>query len=309
MLARVLQVTTDRLLGIDFSRDEAEIQRLLDESLACYQTGQFTKAVEIARKGLKQYPQSFHLMAGLAEALQAVKGSEEEMERLCDKILKECTESGPRDHAYRLKIILCGRRGRYAEVVEMANKLPHMWVSREEMLLRWNFSNSEERRMELIGYAKLYLTSLTTCLDKIACLPCYTSEEKLRIREQITELMRVMYPEGDYLSKASILASNYCLIAAICVKTGECERALDALETACGYAIYGDRNDGRNTSLAFRGCNRGKMHLDERSHSREFADMIEGDTTFEPLRCDPRYIAMMEKLKNISKNQSGEKES
>ena len=30
MLARILQVTTDRLLGVDFSRDEAEIERIAD---------------------------------------------------------------------------------------------------------------------------------------------------------------------------------------------------------------------------------------------------------------------------------------
>ena len=106
MLARVLQVSTDRLLGIDFSKDEAQIERILDESSACTRTGQFAKAIEIVRNGLKQYPKSFHLMARLAENLLAAPGNEDEIEWLCDKILKECTESGPRDHAYRLKIIL-----------------------------------------------------------------------------------------------------------------------------------------------------------------------------------------------------------
>ncbi|MBQ7336962.1 MAG: helix-turn-helix transcriptional regulator [Clostridia bacterium] len=183
MLARVLQVSTDCLLGIDFNKDETEIQRILDESAAFARTGQFMKAMEITRDALKQYPQSFHLMARHAENMLAVRGREDEIEFLCDKILKECNESSPRDHAYRLKIILYGKRGKYDKIMELANKLPHIWVSQEEMLMRWNFSTSEERRMELIGYAKWYLTSLATCLSKIAALPCYTPEEKIQIRQ------------------------------------------------------------------------------------------------------------------------------
>ncbi len=306
MLARVLQVSTDRLLGIDFSKDETEIERILEESSACTRTGQFTKAIEIVRNGLKQYPQSFHLMARLAENLLAVPGNEDEIERLFEKILKECNEGDPRDHAYRLKIILYGKRGKYNEIMELANKLPHIWVSQEEMLMRWNFSNSEERRMELIGYAKWYLTSLTICLGKIAAHPCYTPEEKIQIRRQIIDLMQVLYPEKDYLSKAGVLASNYYLIASLYVNMEEYDQALDALEAACEYFIYCEHNDGRNISPAFRGYHGGEWHSDERSFCREFMALLSRDSTFEPLRGHPRHIEIMKKL---MKNNSEEKES
>lgn len=306
MLARVLRVTTDRLLGIDFSQDEQEIRRISEESLSCYRTGQFSKSIEIARKGLKQYPQSYQLMARLAESLLAMKGSEAEMERLCNKILKECTENGPRDHAYRLKIILYGRRGKYDEIMEMANDLPHIWVSQEETRLRWNFSTDEERRTELIRYAKMHAESLTTCLDKIASLPCYTAEEKIRIRMQIIELMQVLYPENDYLYQAAIVASDYYIMATLYVELGEFEPALLALQKVCEHSNYCDCHDGTNVSIAFRGYNGGDMQTAERSYYREFMDLISRDSTFNPLREDPRYIEIMEKLIN---KQSEEMES
>ncbi len=306
ILARILQVTTDRLLGIDFSKDEQEIQRISEESFACYRTGQFTKSVEIARKGLQQYPRSYQLMARLAESLLAMKGSEKEMERLCDKILKECTESSPRDHAYRLKIILYGKQGKYDEIMEMANDLPHIWVSQEETRMRWNFSTDEERRMELIRFAKMYMESLTTCLDKIARLPCYTAEEQIRIRMQIINMMQTMYPEKDYLSQAAIMASQYYVIASLYVNSGEHDQALIALEKVCEYFKYCDCHDGVHISLVFRGCNRGKMHTDERSYCREFMELISHDSSFEPLREDPRYMEIMKKLIT---NKSGEKRS
>ena len=305
ILARVLQVSTDRLLGVDFSKDEEEIRRISEESLACYRTGQFTRAVEIAREGLRQYPQSFHLMARLAESLRAIRGSEHEMERLCNKILKECTENDPRDQAYRLKIILYGERGQYDEILDMANELPHIWVSREETRLRWDFSTDEARRTELIRYAKMHLESLTTCFDKLARLPCYTVEEQIRIRMQMVELMQVLYPSGDYLHHGAILASQYCVIASLYAGSGAHDQALHALEQVGAYAAYCDGHDGVGVSLAFRGYDGGGMHTDERSYRREFAELIRCDPALEPLRGEPRYEAVMEALNQESSGGMG----
>ena len=296
ILARVLQVSTDRLLGIDFSRDEQEIRRILEESFACNRTGQFEKSVEIAREGLKQYPRSYQLMARLAEGLLAMRGSEKEMERLCDKILKECTESGPRDQAYRLKILLYGKREKYDEIMEMAEELPHIWVSQEEIRMRWSTDTDEERRTELVRYAKMYVGSLTTCLGKIANLPCYTPKDKIRIHEQIIDLMKVMFPNGDYLSQAAILASAYYHIASLYIELGEHSQALTALDQVCEYSVYCDSHDGKYTSTAYRGCHTGIMHTDERSYCREFAALIGKDSAFDALRESSGYAEVMKKL-------------
>lgn len=296
ILARVLQVSTDRLLGIDFGRDEQEIRRILEESFACNRTGQFEKAVEIARAGLKQYPRSYQLMARLAEGLLAMRGSEQEMERLCDKILKECTESGPRDQAYRLKILLYGKRGKYDEIMEMAEELPHIWVSQEEIRMRWSTDTDEERHAELVRYAKMYVGSLTTCLVKIASLPRYTPREKIGIHEQIIEMIKVIYPQGDYLSQAAILASAHYNIASLYVQLGEHGQALAALDEMCRYSVYCDNHDGKHTSMAYRGCNTGSMHTEERSYCREFAALLGKDSAFDALRESPGYADVMARL-------------
>ena len=305
ILARVLQVTTDRLLGIDFSKDEEEIRRISEESFACYRTGQFARSVELARSGLKQYPQSYELMARLAESLLAMKGSEVEMERLCDKILKECTESGPRDHAYRIKILLYGKRGRYDEIMELAKDLPHIWVSQEEIRLRWNFDTDEERRAELVRLAEMYVSSLVTCFDKIARLPCNTVEEQIGIRMQIIAMLRAIYPEGDYLSKAAIPASQYYTVATLYAGLGELDSALDALGRACDHFCYCDTHDGVHQSLAFRGCDPGKMHTEERSYRREFLALMSRDAAMEPLRRDPRSTDVVQRLSQNASEEEG----
>ncbi|MBR2445970.1 MAG: helix-turn-helix transcriptional regulator [Clostridia bacterium] len=295
-LARVLQVSTDRLLGIDFGRDEQEICRILEESLACNRAGQFARSVEIARNGLKQYPRSYLLMARLAEGLLAMQGSEQEMERLCDKILKECTESGPRDQAYRIKILLYGKRGKYQEIMEIVNDLPHIWVSQEEVRMRWNTNIDRERHTELVRYAKMYVGSLTTCLGKIADLPCYTPKEKIGIQSQIIDLMKVIYPEGDYLSQAAILASAYYQVASLYVQLGEYGQALAALDEMCRYSVYCDSHDGKYTSPAYRGCHAESMNTKERSYCREFAALLGKDSAFDALRESPGYAEVMARL-------------
>ncbi len=299
MLARVLQVTTDRLLGVDFSKDEEEIERIGQESFDHYRGGQLIKAAEIAREGLKQYPQSFHLMARLAESLIGLPGCEEEIEELCDKILKDCTEGRPRDHAYRLKIILCGRRGQYGEVKKLAENLPHIWASREDLLLRWYHEDSEEHRMELAECAKVYLRSLVICLGHIAHSSCYSIEEKIQIRTQIIGILQILFPDQDYCDEAVVLADEYSIIAALCAEMGNRDQALDAFERMCEYALHFETSSGKHTSPVFRGSEVGRWLPDEYSYCRdELLPFIAQDPSFDPLRDEPRYIEVVEALKN-----------
>ena len=302
MLARILQVTTDRLLGVDFSQDEGEIERIADESFDCYRVGQREKAIEIVRNGLKQYPQSFRLMARLAESLIGIPGYEEELEGLCDRILKDCTESRPRDHAYRLKIILHGQRGEYGEVKKLAENLPHVWASREELLLRWYREDSEAHRMELAEYAKLYLRSLSICLEHIAGSSGYSAEEKIQIRTQIICIIKILYPEKDFCDEAIYLADGYMVLAALYTYLGERDQALDALDDMCKYALDFETGNGKHTSPAFRGLDLGGWVSDEYSYCRdELIPLITHDPSFDPLREEPRYASVMEKLSHPQK--------
>ena len=302
MLARVLRVTTDQLLGVDFDKDEAEIERILDESFDFYRAGQIQKAVEIARDGLKVYPNSFRLMARLAENLVGVKGCEEEMEGLCDKILKECTESRPREHAYRLKIVLCGQRGQYKEVKKLAENLPHVWASQEDLLIRFYREDSEKHRMELVEYAKHYLHGLTLCLKDIASFSCYSAEERIQILMQMIEMIQLLHPEDDFLSEAVVLAHAYLKTAELLVSLGKYDQALEAFEKMCEYAVYSDCHIGENISPAFRGYREETRHSDERLFCRdELLPIIVNHPSFHPLRSHPRYIKVMETLQNPRK--------
>lgn len=194
LLARVFDVTADYLLGIDYDKDKEKIDNIIDESFALYRSGQFKKAAEAARNGLKEFPRSFELIKRLADTLICMDGYEDEVERLCEKMINECTDARIRASAYRLQIIMRSKSGKYEEAVRIAKKIPSAPYSREELLMRWNNADNEERRMDLMDYAKFLSSSLSFCLGKLSVISPYTLEEKIQLRMQSIKIMEIMYP-------------------------------------------------------------------------------------------------------------------
>lgn len=297
LLARVFDVTSDYLLGISNDKDEEKIDSMIDESFSLYCIGQFKKAAEIARNGLKEFPHSFKLMKRLADTLVCIEGCEDEVERLCEKIINECTVARIRDSAYRLQIIMRGKIGNYDEVVKIAEKLPSAPYSKEEMLMRWNNTNNEERRMELMEYAKFLSSSLCTCLGKLSAILPYTFEEKIQLRMQSIKIMEILYPNEDYNYYAAYIADDYIEIAGCYSFLGEYDKTLDALEKMCEYAILFERSDGINSSPAFRGYDDGKWNSDGTySYCKEKIQVMNAQSSFDALRSDARYIEIINKL-------------
>lgn len=297
LLARVFNVTTDYLLGVDCEKDKERIDSIMDESFSLYCAGQFKKAAEIARSGLLEFPRSFELMARLADTLVCMSGYEDEVERLCEKILNECTETGPKDHAYRLQIIMHGKSKNYDEVVKLSDKLSHAWASREDMLMYWNNTRDEKQRMELMDYAKFCSSRLSHCLGKIANFPVYTLEEKIQIRMQSINIMQIMYPNKDYNYYAAYIAEDYIEIAALYSFLGEYDKTLDALEKMCEYAIRFEHHEGKNSSPAFRGYNEEEWNSDgTHCYCKEKIEQMNGQSSFDALRGDARYIEIINKL-------------
>ncbi|MBE6551425.1 MAG: helix-turn-helix transcriptional regulator [Ruminococcaceae bacterium] len=297
LLARVFNVTTDYLLGVDCDKDKERIDSIMDESFSLYRAGQFKKAAEIARSGLLEFPRSFELMARLADTLVCMSGYEDEVERLCEKIINECTEIGPKNHAYRLRIMMSGKREKYDEVVRISDKLSHAWASREDMLMVYNNTRDEKQRMELMDYAKFCSSRLSHCLGKIANFPMYTLEEKIQIRMQSIKIMQIMYPNEDYNYFSAYIADDYMEIAGLYSFLGKYDKALDALEKMCEYAVHFESNDGVNSSPAFRGYNDGKWNSDGiYCYCKEKIEIINGQSSFDALRGDPRCIEIVNKL-------------
>ena len=150
--------------------------------------------------------------------------------------------------------------------------------------------------------AKAYLRSLAICLGHISDTSGYTVEEKIQIRTQIIGILQILYPEKDYCDEAVILAEEYMVIATLYTQLGERDRALDALESMYAYALCYEAYTGKHTSLAFRDCEVPKWASEEYSYCRdELIPRITNMSSFDPLREEPRYARVIEKLSHPQK--------
>ena len=83
---------------------------------------------------------------------------------------------------------------------------------------------------------------------------------------------------------------------------GERGRALDALESMYEYARCYEAYTGKHTSPAFRGCEVPKWAPAEYSYCRdELIPRITNTPSLDPLREEPRYASVMEKLSHPQK--------
>ena len=102
--------------------------------------------------------------------------------------------------------------------------------------------------------------------------------------------------------EAVVLADEYSVIAALCAEMGNRDQALDAFERMCEYALDFETGTGKQyTSPVFRGLCFGGWISDEYSYCRDDLIPFIANPSFDPLRGEPRYVAVMEKLKNPKK--------
>lgn len=150
LLSAIFDTTTDAILGVDLQRNEERIERLVEEAAAFSRSGDFAAATRLLEDGLKQYPRSYRIMAELAEALSCadldayahtvgaaadIDSVSHRVRALCDTVIDECTEETVRDRAFQTIIYRCKNSGQSELAAAYANRLPHMWASREDMLV------------------------------------------------------------------------------------------------------------------------------------------------------------------------------
>ena len=70
MLANIFDVSADVLLGIDIALKNERIEKIVKEAGNYLFTGQYEEAEKILRGALKEYPNSYNLMAILAPTLK-----------------------------------------------------------------------------------------------------------------------------------------------------------------------------------------------------------------------------------------------
>lgn len=135
---------------------------------------------------------------------------------LCDTVIDECTEETVRDRAFQTIIYRCKNSGQSELAAAYANRLPHMWASREDMLV--GIYEQQADPALLHRYAAFCTDRLAKCLALLAATDRFGTDEKNRLLHQIADIVNTVYCEQDsnyyahhLVSAYQTLAENYAL--------------------------------------------------------------------------------------------------
>lgn len=317
VLSGIFHVSADVILGIDRERDSERIEEALAAAREHIHAGEFRRAAELLEEAHRRYPTSFRIMEQLANVLVSVYSREGKREyddviRLCQKILDECTDSMLRYRALVTMAQAYSYAGNRDEMRRTADQMPPMAYSREAfMLWHWDMKGKEglEKRQEYLYDMLIGLTEVMGILPGMLCddgKPVYSHTERITMYGQIVSLIELLFPDGDYgfLAQEAIVACS--MLVNICMHRGDTEGAIHWLQKGGEFVRYTDTYspDAPHTSPVLKGYGQhGWIRENGQSKSDELLQYLREDPDSLPIRDDPR---IQELIKTLQKTASAE---
>jgi len=303
MLAYVLDVSTDEILGVNTYKQDESVKKIIDEQKEFYAAGNFLKSSVILKKGLALYPKSYEIMVTLAHVLSCM-GDVKETEVLCLKVLEECTDNEIRDKAFQDLIFSYNNSGKTDEAIKYAKKMSHTWVSQEEMML--SLLSGKEAIDHRIDYIKFCSNRLIMSLNYLAKQTDIDINDRIAIAKQAAAIPEILYPDEDYHYVACLALRSYEILANLYAGKKDIEETLNALEKMSKFAIHFDNYDPEavNTSPAVKNYKDGGWIPDPQGNRSWFIlNKVQNENNYDFVRSEQRYINVIEKLeKNAVKN-------
>jgi len=265
-IAVFYDTTVDDLLGVGETRKKQKIREYRQQMGEFYKSGDTLANVELWRNAAKEFPNDNDVMFKLLIALtNAVWGfaadGKEDNEAKKNEFLKEAVEIGEALAAkandqtimYWAMDRLCTAYkdlGEIGKAVNTANKIPPVWLSREESLLALLEGaelkvHSQELLLNLIILFNNVMSALRRC--------DYDNEQTIRIYGKAVQIIKLLFEDGDYGVQHMGLWSWYMQIAAACAKMNDADAVIENLSAAAKHAIAYDllEDDVPHTSLLF----------------------------------------------------------
>ena len=307
-LAEYFGVPLDTLMG----RNEEERERKIADILRQYEhfrhIGDHDAKITLIRQAYTDFPFDFRIAVKYAEALICSGdpcAHREEIKRLCEYVMDECTDDEPRYDAITSLISLYGECGEYDLAVQYANRLPTLFASRE-FSMTGIYPTGDER--DFAAMANFIDAAMERLLNEMYCIAIHrqglTDAERIGILERTLAAADAVFPEFDCDVCHSALGDVCLSLFRLYSERGEDGTALDYLERAFRHDRAIDETDNEeivHTSVLLRGstydmrkiwdgcaCNGVWYRLD---HLNKPA------FRFERYDDNPRYLEILEKYR------------
>ena len=312
-LCHIFDVSSDVLLGIDMEKNNEEIKKYLNAARSLCHQGKWEEYTAILREANKKFPRDYKIMQTLASAIvneYSRKGIKEydEVFGLCHRILAECTDSTTRYEAIDTLGTAYGYAGKKDEMIKLAKEMPRTYFSYESfMVYRWKGDEGFQERQEYMHFLVQELLSMIHCL-KGHCddsgKMIYSWEERKELNQFEINLLECLYPNGDYQQNAYYGATASYFIFKDFFKSQDYENAWHWLERCVDYNVHADTYDfdAPHETPILRGFADGGVIMEaDGNYSQSFLDWITTDDEVAVLRSDPRYEALVNRLKSAAK--------
>lgn len=261
-LSNFFGVSIDFLLENENNEEDTYVSSILEQLQKLNNQGKVEKAIRLLRKALKNYPRNYLLMSKLSQALVTITKSthEHDMEKnakeaieICDRIIDDSNDYELIDSAIRTTFYANIDLKNYEKAIEIANKRPSIWHSKE-LLLTAAYQGSEANEyiqksiLQLMDMFTMHLFSLTY---KRYGAERYSTQDKIRITKTTINIIESILYDENYQFYSNRLRRFYTFLAIYYAQDNQKEMMYDSLDKAKQLAIYYDSldSDQKYTSL------------------------------------------------------------
>ncbi len=309
VLANVLEVTTDELLGVDVDAKKRKIEEYCLRSREAFEQGLIKEAIAILREGLLQYPDGYPLMELLAGYLYCssypMAEIQEEVCALLERILSGCTDNAVRNRSVVFACRFYSKIGRREEALRLAGTMEGA-LSREELLpdILDGRAKFEAYRDMVSGYVYQGLSeifSYGTLRDEDGSY-FFNEEERLAICKKVLDGFALFFENGDYMYEAQIVEKAAEEAARICARRGNIAEAMEFARKCADASIQFDTYDWNepHTSLLWRDLAAGGYCKDAHNNSYRMLEYF-SEEDFSQLRGKEEFDRILDKLRKVAK--------
>lgn len=209
-LANFFGVSTDELLDLKASENEAELKKYEEQYQELNRKGKVLEKIELSRKVLDVYPRNYQWMLNLAYSLVSYCSTseqekysqehkfKEEAINLCERVLEDCTVDSIRHSAIQILCYNYPDIGKEEKAIKLAESMPDMLLCKEALLSRIYsgeecLKQNQSNLMQMIDYCSGILYEMACRKDLRYGL---TIEERIKHLEIAIELYQ-MICDGD----------------------------------------------------------------------------------------------------------------
>ncbi|MBQ7761620.1 MAG: helix-turn-helix transcriptional regulator [Clostridia bacterium] len=317
IICNIFDVSSDKLLEIDLTKKNIEIENVRAEAGKYYTRGFVLEGKEILKQGLLRFPNNYGIMCDYVHVLELerdllskeeAKKNEEEIIRLGEKIVAECDDFSIRATTIQKLCMIYSDIGNEDRAIELANKMPSYPLSRES-LLGLIYKGEKLRDLEtnvlLYDHVQAMANRIKWNYKMDSGEWLYTGDERALLVKKQIDFLKMIFEAEDYGFYNETLCDSYKVLASHSARLNDENQALSYIELSANHAIkfieYMACKEFKFSSLLFKGRTEfPAIHLDSKFNSAYHLLQFFKEPQFDFLRTNERFIEITKELEKYA---------